>query len=420
MDQTVLDTAAVPLQGLIDDATTMTDVDVLLARVRAELARFETIKSSMLVLLEDDIARTWVLSSATDTPDVDDWLLRPGETVEGHCAINGIELQLASADLRRPAAEGEPWTHDRPLASAVTDELHELVVLPLVSSRGSHGSWAVQAVASIGDHGISELRAIAAIITMVLEKIAVLHEIDERQSEMAAVNSELAATNTELETVAQMASSELHQPLGQIRNYANRLGSTDESLTERELDYLTRITGASGRMQTLVGDLLTFSRVSTASAPASAVSLNQVVGEALMDLELLISDTGGTVTVDQLPVVDGNSTQLRQLFQNLIGNAIKYRRDDVAPAVVVRLAASSLDLVSVEVEDNGIGFEQKFVDRIFKPFQRLHGRGQFDGSGIGLAVCRRIVERHGGTIDARSEPNEGSVFVVNFPTGAKR
>ncbi len=418
MDPSVLSATVAPLAGLIDDATTMVDVGSLLDRVRQELDRFEPVERSIVVLLEGEIAQQWTLSNVARTVVAGEWLIRPDETVEGHCALEALECRIPADQIRRPASDGEPWTHDRPLVSEIGDECHELLVFPLCSSRGAVGSFTVQTTAPLADSIVAELRAIAAIVTMVLEKTTALRELDERQAAQSRVNTDLAATNSELETVARMASSELHQPLGQIRNYANRLGNLDDGLTEREADYLQRIVGASSRMQTLVGDLLTFSRVSTVDDPSAAVSLNQVVGEALMDLELLISDAGGVVTVDELPVVDGNATQLRQLFQNLIGNAIKYRRSDVAPRVAVRCVEAGPGLVTIEVEDNGIGFEQRFVDRIFKPFQRLHGRGEFDGSGIGLAVCRRIVERHGGSMAARSVPGEGSVFIVTFETGS--
>ncbi len=433
MDHSVLDAADAPLARLIDDAIGIDDAVVLVHRLAQELRRFQSVTHSELVLLDGVLAQRWTLTTADDERPVSDWLTEPEATVEGHCAVEGIERRLLVSELRLPVADEETALSDRPLVSPIDSATDELLILPLMSARGSLGSWAVQISHALDDTAVgsraldgraldgraaAELRGIAAVVAMVLEKLAVLGETDERRSRLASVHADLESTNGELETVARMASSELHQPLGQIRNYANRLAGADDQLTERELDYLERIIGASSRMQRLVADLLVFSRVSADEAPMAAVDLNQVVSEVLMDLELTIIDVGGTVSVGDLAVVSGNSTQLRQLFQNLIGNAIKYRKSEAAPLVSVRSVDTPDGSVCIEVEDNGIGFEPQFVDRIFKPFQRLHGRGSFEGSGIGLAVCRRIVERHGGELTARSEPGTGSTFVVTLTRGA--
>jgi signal transduction histidine kinase len=178
---------------------------------------------------------------------------------------------------------------------------------------------------------------------------------------------------------------------------------------------------AAERMQTLISDLLGFSRVTTKAQPFRPVDLNVVAAEVLSDLEARVQQSGGAVTIDPLPTIDADPLQMRQLLQNLIANALKFVKPDVLPAV--RVSADVLpaevggeaETVELRVADNGIGFDEKYLGRIFNVFQRLHGRGVYEGTGIGLAVCRKIVERHGGSITARSRPDEGATFVVRLP-----
>ena len=176
-------------------------------------------------------------------------------------------------------------------------------------------------------------------------------------------------------------------------------------------------------MHTLINDLLTFSRVTTKAQPFVRTDLNDVAAYVLSDLEVRLQESGGSVDVGPLPAIDADQMQMRQLFQNLIGNALKFHRSGEAPIIKIRAEAdgngagsdSRSKLARLTVEDNGIGFDEKYLDRIFTPFQRLHGRGEYEGTGIGLAVCRKIVERHGGTITARSTPGAGSTFVITLP-----
>jgi signal transduction histidine kinase len=187
-------------------------------------------------------------------------------------------------------------------------------------------------------------------------------------------------------------------------------------------------------MNTLINDLLTFSRVTTKAQPFTLVDLTKVAQEVLRDLETRVQQTGGRVEIGALPEIEADPLQMRQLLQNLIGNALKFYRPGVAP--VVKLdghCVSENDEIRGEVDgqgapseaangfcqitvtDNGIGFEEKYLDRIFTPFQRLHGRGEYEGTGMGLSVCRKIVERHGGAITARSQPGAGSAFLITLP-----
>ncbi len=171
---------------------------------------------------------------------------------------------------------------------------------------------------------------------------------------------------------------------------------------------------AAERMQTLINDLLTFSRVTTQAQPFLRIDLNRIVSDVLSDLETRIEQVNAIVKVEALPRIEADALQIRQLFQNLLGNALKFGKPEVSP--VIRIHCAELDNeVRIHIQDNGIGFDEKYLTRIFTVFQRLHSRGTYEGTGIGLAVCRRIVERHGGEITAHSRPGQGATFEFTLP-----
>ncbi len=172
---------------------------------------------------------------------------------------------------------------------------------------------------------------------------------------------------------------------------------------------------ATERMQSLLAGLLDYSRVATASEPFEEVDLSDLIGEVISDLEVRIVKTGGEVHFGDLPVISADPTQMRQLFQNLIGNALKFHKPGEKPMVQVRSVSHTDSGCQIIVEDNGIGFEEQYLEKIFAPFQRLHGRSEYEGTGMGLAICRKIVERHGGSIRAQSEPGKGSTFMIRLP-----
>jgi light-regulated signal transduction histidine kinase (bacteriophytochrome) len=167
-------------------------------------------------------------------------------------------------------------------------------------------------------------------------------------------------------------------------------------------------------MQELINDLLTYSRVGTRAMTLKPIETALLVDQVIGDLGGVIQDTHGTVVRDELPVVRGDSTQLRQLFQNLIANALKFHRPDVAPEVQVS-AADDDRMWQFSVSDNGIGIEPQYLERIFVLFQRLHSRSDYPGTGIGLAICKKIVERHGGQMQVESEPGHGTTFRFTLP-----
>ncbi|MGB6946001.1 MAG: PAS domain S-box protein [Bryobacteraceae bacterium] len=230
----------------------------------------------------------------------------------------------------------------------------------------------------------------------------------------------LARSNAELEQFAYVASHDLQEPLRKIQAFGDRLKTKYEAgLGPEGLDYLTRMQNAAARMQVLIQDLLSLSRVASNSKPFTAVDLTDVVRTVVSDLEMRINDAGGRVDSGSLPVILGDRGQMAQLFQNLIGNGLKFRKPGEIPVVKIESQVQALSSGApgwqITVQDNGIGFDEKYRDRIFQIFQRLHGRTEYEGTGIGLAICRKIVDRHGGSILASSSPGAGARFIITLP-----
>jgi signal transduction histidine kinase len=260
-----------------------------------------------------------------------------------------------------------------------------------------------------------------------------IEDVTERrraEEQLRLFSAKLERSNRELQEFASVASHDLQEPLRKIQAFGDRLkNKCFGSLGEEGRDYLQRMQSAAERMHTLINDLLAFSRVETKAQPFTTVNLARVTEEVLSDLEIQIERSAAVIEVAGLPVIEADPLQMRQLLQNLIGNSLKYHRDGVPPVVKVygrvlqeRRHASGGGAVAADqlcqlfVQDNGIGFDEKYLDRIFTVFQRLHGRQVYSGTGVGLAICRKIVERHGGHITARSAPERGATFVATLPT----
>ncbi len=235
-------------------------------------------------------------------------------------------------------------------------------------------------------------------------------------AELDRAMQDLQSRNRELQDFAFVASHDLQEPLRKVQAFSDRvIQRYAGQLDPQAIDYLRRVDAAAHRMQVLIDDLLAYSRVTSQGQPFAPVDLAVVAREVLSDLEVRIDETGARIEVGDLPVVDGDRTQLRQLLQNLLANALKFRAPGRAPCVVVESSVAESEQVVIRVSDNGIGFEAQHAERIFAPFQRLHGRQQYEGTGIGLAVVRKIVERHAGRIRAIGRPGEGATFEVSLP-----
>lgn len=248
-------------------------------------------------------------------------------------------------------------------------------------------------------------------------------EVAERtrtQRKLAEANRKLILSNRELQDFAFVASHDLKEPLRKIGTFADLLQCDySDHLDVDGLFFLRRIQESSSRMMELIDDLLEFSRIKSKGQIFRTIDLNDLIAQVISDIELQVQKANGLVRVDPLPSIDADATQMRQLFQNLISNAVKFRRKDADPHI--RIYAEPSDDGSAEenqgcrlvVEDNGIGFDEQYAGRIFSPFQRLHQ--EYEGTGMGLAICRRIVERHRGTISVSSRPGHGSRFIIELP-----
>ncbi|HET6567670.1 MAG TPA: PAS domain S-box protein [Rhodothermales bacterium] len=352
---------------------------------------------------------------------------------------NGLEIPAEELPIERAAREGIT-TRGMEVEIARNDGRRLTVLkyaLPLYDERGNvRGS--LGAVIDITDRKRAEMELKQLNETLeqrVGKRTAQLEEAnrhlkgeitERRRAERAAehTNDELVRRNRELQDFAYVASHDLQEPLRKIHSFADLLaGEYKDVVDEDGRMYLDRIQNAASRMSGLIHDLLQFSRVATQGQPFEKLDLNHIVNEVLTDLEVRIKEVSGKVEVGALPQIEADPVQMRQLFQNLIGNALKFHKPDVPPVVNVsgtilkssNAHAAIRKTCRLEVSDNGIGFDEKYVDRIFSPFQRLHGRDEFAGTGMGLAIVRRIVERHHGTITAHSTPGKGSIFVVALP-----
>ncbi len=284
--------------------------------------------------------------------------------------------------------------------------------------------------------------AVEYVRTPIMEKdklvgaVVIFKDITERKrthDALARKAAELARSNAELEQFAYVASHDLQEPLRKIQAFGDRLKTKLDTINLQDgKDYLERMQSAAARMQRLINDLLTFSRVISKSASFVPVDLGQVTREVLSDLEVRIEQTKAHVDVGQLPTIQADPMQMRQLIQNLVGNALKFQQADAKPLISISAqtlrkafngvaeGGSEQELCELTIQDNGIGFDEKYSEKIFAMFQRLHGRNEYEGTGVGLAVCRRITDRHGGTITAKGKPGEGAKFVVTLPVTAQK
>lgn len=348
--------------------------------------------------------------------------------------IYGLDLQGRTTFVNPAAAKITGWKVDELIGKQENEVFHRT---PLTGNT--------QLMTRTGEHLSDEVFfrkdgstfPVEYVKTPIIEKeklvgaVVIFKDITERkrtEDALARKAAELSRSNAELEQFAYVASHDLQEPLRKIQAFGDRLKSKCDAVKlEEGRDYLERMQNAAARMQTLINDLLTFSRVISTTQPFVPVDLALVTKEVLTDLEVRIEQTKAKIEIGTLPTIEADPLQMRQLVQNLIGNALKFQPPDAKP--VVKIDAQIIkrnfggggetnpadELCELTIQDNGIGFEEKYTDKIFAVFQRLHGRGEFEGTGVGLAVCRRITDRHGGTISAKSKLGEGATFIVTLP-----
>jgi signal transduction histidine kinase len=260
-----------------------------------------------------------------------------------------------------------------------------------------------------------------------LEEVNLLLEdkVKDRTKELTQANKELELNNIELQQYASVASHDLQEPLRKIMTFANMLNDRYVRDNPDAEQLLKRILASSERMRSLINDLLNYSKLSVAS-PFISADLNNIVEETISDLELSINEKGAQVMIENLPHAEVIPGQMRQVFQNIISNALKFSQKDRPPVIKIwaeRIHKKDMesevnlngDYLRIYVRDNGIGFDEVFLEKIFTLFQRLHGRTEYEGTGIGLAIVKKIIDKHNGLITAKSAEGEGTTFIIVLP-----
>lgn len=240
-------------------------------------------------------------------------------------------------------------------------------------------------------------------------------ELEKAHARLKAYADELVEKNIELKEFTFIASHDLREPLRKIVAFGDRLKHSAGDLNDQAQAYLDCMQKSALRMESFIEDLLRFSRVNTHAQPYAPVKLEEVAFEVIEDLNELILRTKGKVSVNALPVVNGDRLQIKQLLLNLVSNALKFYQPGKPPEVSLNSRADEAENWEITIQDNGMGFDEKYMSEVFKPFGRLGKNDECGGTGMGLAICRKIVKRHGGRIAARSKPGEGSTFSVTFP-----
>jgi two-component system, LuxR family, sensor kinase FixL len=251
------------------------------------------------------------------------------------------------------------------------------------------------------------------------EFICILTDVTEVREYMLR----LQMSNAELESFASVASHDLREPLHKIHIFSSRLYQKYETVLGTEgQEYFERMQAALKRGLELIDDLLEYSKITTEARAFNRVDLNHVIKDVLSDLEDKIMQAGATVEVSELPIIEANESQMYRLFQNLLSNAVKYRHSDRQPLISVFASATTEEpqYSQIHVKDNGIGIKEKDFERIFGLFERVHAKHQYKGTGIGLAICKKLVDQHHGVIHVSSVPDEGSEFIVKLPRKQNR
>jgi len=331
----------------------------------------------------------------------------------------GIELMRAISQLLAEMESDEFRLLEKNKVVAAENREFILMALLLANGIGLLLSLGVFYTLYRNSNKVAELNSALALANAGLEE-----KVGVRTQALLQYSEELQRSNRELEEFAFVASHDLQEPLRKIRAFGDRLQQKySAQLGETGSDYVKRMQSASERMSALIDDLLSFSRVTTKQRPFVSVDLNEVMHRVMDDFDYSIEETGAQLHIDPLPIIDADAPQIAQVFMNLIANSLKFHLRNARPIITVTCEINVASPVGddsrawccLHFSDQGIGFEAQYAERIFSLFQRLHGRDEYSGTGIGLALCRKIIERHGGAITAHSELGEGAIFTIYLP-----
>ncbi len=340
------------------------------------------------------------------------------EQMTGHINQHSENTELDWLSSSNMLASHESLTRIRDLITKMEEAEYQLLEVQSQRARQSRET-VMQTIVVANGLGLGLIAFIAVLLyrgigRQQMEANHLEAMVEQRTRELQLYSDELKRSNRELQDFAFVASHDLQEPLRKIRTFGDRLKSRYADQLGDGTDYLERMQNAALRMSNLIDDLLTFSRVSIRAKPFVEVNLNEALDEVLDTLSMRIEETGAVIEKDPLPRVKADLSQIRQLLQNLLSNALKFTPPDTTPLIHIYCEQDEHHY-RLMIQDNGIGFDPQYLEKIFTPFQRLHGKDEYSGNGIGLAICRRIVERHGGQIRAESQPGMGATFILDMP-----
>lgn len=407
--RTIMDASGHPLyrEGFVQDVSARRKahekIMTLLREASEERARLTALFSSM----EDEV---WFVDThrrftMANPAALKEFQLAADQAVEVEALARSLEVYLPDGSPRPPE---EAW----PLRALAGEAVHHQEEVVRTPARGELRYRQVNS---------APVRDASGLIVGAVSVVRDVTELKRAEDSLRALNTELVRSNSELEAFGYSISHDLQEPLRMVTTFAGLLADRHgQQLDKDGRDFLNFMLAGAERMRLMINDLLAYSRVTTRGSPFKPVPLAEALDDALQNLAPAREESAAEVVHDALPSVRGDRSQLAQLFQNLVGNAVKFRRPGEPPRVTItaRREAPESSFWTVAVRDNGIGIGPKHFDRIFAVFQKLHGTEEYPGSGVGLAICRKIVERHGGRIWVESTPGEGSTFFFTLPAAS--